>query len=424
MAVILQNSKFYKLGYSTLHKFISRPFFSKWQREAIFILIAFLIVVLNQLINWPLLQFWNIAGLESHRNRFNDLSIVLNAADCFVLYGNAVYLSESSCGNYLYGSTLLRIINFTNLNLFSVYILGIALALLYILTFTYVGRYQLVSRGFLPFLLIAFAPPFHLMVQRGHVDILMFFLVVLSTVLIRRQRYFVGLIIIFMSVLIKFYTAPLLILFLIMIRSLRYKILSVILFTISILLIRSDLELTPVKPLQDYRGRIWGLFGWESIIRRISETDTFEFSFTQVMILSFIVHAIIYSVVFFWFRKHTDIKLGISFRLNEEYSYLFLTLSVVAITCYFAGLNFDFRLIFSVGAGMALLATSEWRVDLSSKLVVILIGVSWLSFESGGLEILGDLFLACLVFLYVEILRTTFWSTFTNNLSRIYLKRV
>ena len=69
-------------------------FLIKWKSEALFVMFGFLIVSVNQILNWPLLQFWNISGIDQNRNRFNDLTIVLRAAECYDLHGLDVYLSD------------------------------------------------------------------------------------------------------------------------------------------------------------------------------------------------------------------------------------------------------------------------------------------------------------------------------------------
>lgn len=389
---------------------------SKIPWEVHFTFVGLTIFILNQLLGWPLLQFWNIAGIDSGYNKFNDLSIVLRAAECYSEHGDSVYLTDFYCGNYLYGKSLLILINTMRLSSISVYLLGTILGAIYVFTCGHLIKHLFSQRGNTRAILLIFAPPFLLMIQRGHIDIFMFFLVVLSTYLIWNQRYFLGLVFISMSVLIKFYTAPLLILFLFKLKPIRYKLLSGTLLIATLITIQSDLRLTPVKPLSDYSGRIWGLFGWDSVIRRISETSKFEFEFLQISIYSIVLQVISYVFIYLYLRTRSIPYDEIILDSSQLSAYYFYTLSIVFVSCYFAGLNFDFRLIFAVIAGLMLLTNLRLSEQANRWSIGFLTLVSWLSFESGGLEIFGDVLIALLVSTYIEVWRLNLWYFFKKQI--------
>jgi hypothetical protein len=81
---------------------------------------------------------------------------------------------------------------------------------------------------------------------------------------------------------------------------------------------------------------------------------------------------------------------------------------LVFLTCFFAGTNYDFRLYFGVIAGIVFMRISQLSRRVSALFMALLLLISWLSFESGGLEIFGDVFVLILVVVYLEYWRINF----------------
>lgn len=379
-----------------------------------FVLFGFFLV--NQLVGWPLLKFWNISGIDSGFNRFNDLSIVLESARCYPEYGDLVYKNNVECGNYLYGSFLLKLLGVLNFYSFNIYLAGFLVALMFIVSTAYISAKYLTGGNLLLCLALFSSPPFHLMVQRGHIDIFMFSIIVLAIHLMKTKSNYLATIFIFITVLIKFYTLPLLIYFVITRRGLALRIFSALLAVVSVVLIYDDLSLTPVKLNQDYPGRIWGLFGWEALIRRINETSIADFGLTATRILSATLFFMAYGLVLIvvrYLREKKEIQLTTmdsNHSLNE-----FLVLSIVFVSCFFAGLNYDFRLIFGVAAGIALICILKMSSRVRNSFLTILFCIAWLSYQSGGLEIFGDALVTLLVAIYLEFWRIIILERFVSN---------
>jgi hypothetical protein len=386
-----------------------RYFFNKDYAFLQFGSISISIIFINQFSGWPVLRFWNISGIDSGFNRFNDLSIVLNAAECYPIYGNKVYLENFHCGNYLYGTFLLKLVEFLNVRHINIYILGLLLAIFLVISTIYFTSHAL-RKGHLAFvLLIFFAPPFHLMVQRGHIDIVIFSIVSLSLYLFRKKYNYSAILLLFLTVLFKFYTLPLLLYFSLSKRSRSFRFFSITLFICSLFLIRQDLAVTPVKVGQLYTGRIWGLFGWRTIVDRLNETATIQLNNFQSSFLSLLIFTIAYFIIYnllkyFLFTNDVSFQNSKNTTLHEE----FYALSLVFLTCFFAGTNYDFRLYFGVIAGIVFMRISQLSRRVSALFMALLLLISWLSFESGGLEIFGDVFVLILVVVYLEYWRINF----------------
>lgn len=393
-----------------------RPYLTLRNSTLNFICVSFSIFLVNQLLGWPLLKFWNISGIDSGFNRFNDLSIVFESARCYPEYGDLVYKDNVECGNYLYGRFLLNLLGIFDFYNFNIFLAGFFLALAFSASAAYISAKFLTSGNLLLCLALFSSPPFHLMVQRGHIDILIFSVIILVIHLMKKQSILLASILIFITVLIKFYTLPLLIYIAITRKGLVLRIFSVFLVAVSAQLIFDDLNLTPVKMNQDYSGRIWGLFGWEALIRRINETSNVEFGLTATRILSALLFLVAYGLVFLivrYLRRTNQIQIS---RIHDKNSVdEFFVLSIVFVSCFFAGLNYDFRLIFGIAAGIALIYILEVSQKVRNCFLIILFGIAWLSYESGGLEIFGDALVTVLVAIYLEIWRTILVEKFVSN---------
>jgi hypothetical protein len=66
--------------------------------------------LLQQLTNWPLLSYWGVRGGV----RYGDMSLVLKNAECFESLRYRIYESDTAneCVNYVYGSWLIRALDF------------------------------------------------------------------------------------------------------------------------------------------------------------------------------------------------------------------------------------------------------------------------------------------------------------------------
>jgi len=149
-----------------------------------------------------------------------------------------------------------------------------------------------------------------------------------------------------------------------------------------------------------------GQFGWRVIIARINETSMFEFSSFHSKLLSLLLLTFFYLLIFSFFKLLISRK---EIHLNFDNKTLpiedFLVLSLVFIACFFAGTNYDFRLYFGVMAGIVLLSFVEFSIRVRSFFTTLFLLISWLSFESGGLEIFGDVLISLMIVIYLEIWR-------------------
>jgi len=178
--------------------------------------------------NWWTLRVSGIRG-----GSFIDLAAVLRWSDCFRAVGNSVYAPEDGkCGGYLYGSTLLRVLNFLGISatqtkfwgLFSGAVICISLGSLAVF-FTNKKSLNLLLVG-----LVLSSPGLWLLIERGNIDGLIFLLLLASSILIAKGFEIPAIFLIAITALFKFYTAPLLLVLVVISRTKRARATAVILF--------------------------------------------------------------------------------------------------------------------------------------------------------------------------------------------------
>jgi hypothetical protein len=82
-----------------------------------------------------------------------------------------------------------------------------------------------------------------------------------------------------------------------------------------------------------------------------------------------------------------------------DYSALFAV--TIVIVCYFAGLNYDYRLVFLFPTLQVMLYGAHQRIRF--LIVTLFLASFWLSFNSGYLQPIGDLAINVIVVVLVSI---------------------
>jgi hypothetical protein len=337
--------------------------------------------------NWWTLRVSGIRG-----GSFIDLAAVLRWTDCFRAVGTSVYAPEDGkCGGYLYGNTLLRVLNLFGINatqtkfwgLFSGAVICISLGALAIF-FTNKKGLNLILVG-----IILSSPGLWLLIERGNIDGLIFLLLLASSILIAKGFEVSAIFLIAITALFKFYTAPLLLVLVAISRTKRARATAVILFltvlpiiVIDYLSIESDFPYT------------WFIsFGAPSIGFWINLFDE-KFGLELIHVGALVGHALGLMVLCFsavLIRKISKNRM-IHFagskleRTNKSWAEsLFLVFGPVFVICYLFGMNYDYRLIFGAISGLAIISRNlEKNISFIIK-VSLLLGL-WLSSFSFGIQ--------------------------------------
>ena len=345
----------------------------------------FLFFSAMQLTTWIPLRYWSVWG----GGNFIDTWQVLNFANCYKEIGLDVYrIDVGDCSNYLYGRSLVQTMTFFNigpeLTQFVGYLFILVFAIVISSIFPVENKYD-----FVWLVVVLTSPPILLLVERGNFDILVLVGILLSTNFTRKKWEIAALLTIFIITLMKFYTAPLLILFILFGKSMKVRIIAVTLFIISILLISRDIQITesayPHGASGQFGMKVWGEYLNLYDLTSGSDTRNTILSgavFALFCLIAILIYRILPSKASFKLRDITILK-----KVTDK-SQLFIT---TFICCYLAGMNFDYRLAILACAILAHVKTLE--ISKRQPYFLFLALCLWLSYPSGGLEPLGDLVL-------------------------------
>lgn len=334
---------------------------------------------------WLPLRYWSAWG----GGNFLDSWQVLKYSECFEQIGLRIYGNDvDSCSNYLYGRSLAWLLGSLNLGISLTKVFGYIFLILLALTISAVYKVE-TKRDFIILSLVVCSPPVLLLADRGNFDILIIFLLLLSSRSFKSHHDLLALMLIFVCSIFKFYTIPLLLIFICIGRSSKIKVFAGTLFTIASYMAVIDIAITKAEYPHGASGQ-FGMNVWGEYLNAFNLT-------TGSNIRNYILCIIIFSFIAF-FGKPVLVFLLPGSRQNLELNgfmrdfttpgslYIF-----VFISCYLVGMNFDYRLV-------VFLLAILYEMKNSSKatanfLTVILLSVMWISFPSGGLQPIGDLIL-------------------------------
>lgn len=355
------------------------------QRNQIVLVLNFLVLsslyVMQQVMEWPLLRYWQVRRTID----FGDLASIIRYGECYPKMGWDIYevFQGRECANYLYGSWLIRILDFFNFKeSYSIPIGYFALLLVSFLLSLIITQFSQ-DRILYNILGIAIAvsPPIQLLIERANIDWVIFSLVLMSIFCYFKSWKLTSVLIVAFTALIKFYTFPLLVL---MIPFLRMRLKILFASAISILILfqilvdlRKSGSIAMGTWFATFGNVIWGKY--------ISKFDINLDAWAQA-----IIGLSITLVLGMLFARYFSSKT--SFIFTSTYSqFLAFCSAVVLLCCYFVGANFDYRLIWMIPTLSFLsFVETSWQKKF---LVLSFFGSYWLTYNSGILQIAGDLFL-------------------------------
>jgi len=346
------------------------------------ILSTYLFFVAMQLTTWLPLRYWAAWG----GGNFLDTWQVLKYADCYKLIHNDVYLSQGSCPGYLYGRPLLQFLNFFGIEQSDSKVVGFILMFMVSLIFGWL--YKSTDDKSIRYLLalIVVSPPVLLLVERGNVDILIAFLVILACHLFLRDMKYYAYLLIGLTIIFKFYTAPVLVIFLLLDKKHRTRAFGTLLLIFSTYSAARDIRMTqtpyPNGAPAQFGASVWGKY--------LDLTDKMWFTSTIPLAIDFgfFLGAIIAVVLIMKFTNQDLLER--KFTPVPSSQIVFLAISSIHVACFFLGTSFDYRLIYLIiatllGSKVGILTPIAVRASLINLLVCL-----YFSYPSGGLQPIGD----------------------------------
>jgi len=250
-----------------------------------------------------------------------------------------------------------------------------------------------------------FSPGIFLLYASGNMDLQIIILLLLANYFIVNEKEILALSLICVATLLKFYTAPILLIIVMIVRRKSSKVFGSILILFTASAILYQLIKTPLTPFGMTGAQ--NKFGSE-IFGNYARKAGFQISELQGKFLGFVLISIVLAIIIFYYKKieqnndNSLIGLVVLTQSERIFTVNFLIMGSASITCFFATLNVDYRLTFVALAGMALFNLPKLNVHLISKIYPYCWFLSlWVVFPFTGfknyigvdLQPIGDLFM-------------------------------
>jgi hypothetical protein len=305
---------------------------------------------LNLYFSWPLLQ-----GNEGEPANFPDLDSVLNSVQIFISTGDEVfkYNSDLPGSGYMYGSTLLLLLQFLGASPTITNILGYFFICLTVLMVSIcMSGIQNKSFALIAFgVLISYSPFFWLLQQRGNIDTLIFALVFLAIFVLSRNLILLYYILILFISLLKFYTLPLLVIpFICGKKFLKLRILkaAIVIILFIFTLIQIVLDLGKIANFPSGWQNSYGAPNYAYWLNQLSEYFLLKFQFNPQMVQGIVVSITLFGGYYLYRTKIFTRSIHLSFKkeskVNDFRELLFVSFLFLFLISFLAGSNFDYRM--------------------------------------------------------------------------------
>jgi hypothetical protein len=360
-----------------------------------------LVLIGMDFLDWPPLRYWGVRGIGSH---FQDLRSILREGDCYRIIGENVYHNNGGCTGYIYGQFLLNALSFFHIHENLTDILGYVFLFLIGGSVAYLFRDLTFEFSWLFKAAIIFSPPVLLLAERANFDVLIFVLVVISAKLVSQERTLVACLCLLLAALMKFYALPVLFTTIIFTHKQRTRM---VLFGASI--VTCYLVLLDLKKIETKFPQLWsaqfGMSIWGRYFNVLNLNQLNENFVSGSGFLIFLVSIVIFLKIGITPKKFINVT-----RLNPQSHYAnFYLLFGTHLACFIAGMNFDYRLIFMVGATSGLLCTGLVRSSAQKQgILIALLLVLWLSYNAVKIQPIGDIILEFMTAWYLLIFAALF----------------
>lgn len=358
--------------------------------------------------NWPLLKLSGILG----SNRFIDLVAIQDISKCVSKYGMGVYEISEKCSGYQYSIGILYLFDFSGISTLNSVIAAVLLEIpiiVILITLVSISFHHSIKNGLFS-LLAVMAPGNWFLLERGNLDLLMVELLAVAALTFGKKREYVGFLMLVISVFTKFYTAPLLILYIFFgaSKNIRrfYLPSTLLVFLVSLVQISSVAKFPSTWYVSFGSGSIGH---WANLFFEYQINTNFRIPEKVGLIMGVIV--VCTSIAIHW-RKMKDFEVSqANFVSSKENGILFFGLTFIA--CYFVGMSYDYRMIFPIVTSSLLLIV-EKNLPYRKYFVSIAIGSFYFSSffygQSGMMviyqQLIGDIFIGLLIsYLCVYFLR-------------------
>lgn len=319
----------------------------------LFCILAYFFLIFS---DWNLFSRFGIRGQPN----FMDAWVLFSYAECAQVGDLRIYEEENlpvGCDGiypYGYGSfTLFEFVKWLGItpSLFGYSLFFIVFGILMI--FALHLRYQTIFKAWTPVSIIctALSPGILLLFERGNLDGLMFILCLAASLTLAWGLKHVAFVTLLLSASMKFYTAPLLLLFLLTKRRQRLIYCATLIPLMPMIIF--NFTLVKSKVFETW-FMSFGFYIWEPYLNQL----TLKMA-PEILSIIKILQLLFYLVTLFYLRKILDqgnlprLPLFKSF-IHPWHQAIFFVCSLIWLFSFFVGINFDYRMIFLLMALLAL----------------------------------------------------------------------
>lgn len=290
---------------------------------------------------WPI----SIQKMGGGHN-FIDTNAVLRSAECAKNTAQTVSSVSTNC-NYQYGSTLLKIINLVNIRPEHTHLIGYTFMCVVLLMTGILGSLYLnTRRTWFYSYLVSVSTASWLLIERGNFDVLIIALLGLAILIIGGRLAPLGIVLLGLSALIKFYTYPLLFLFALLTRNKYLR-----LFSIAIALLVLPMIIIDLTHLQGIANPTFVAFGlplpgyWINFILDQLGVE-FYFSVLWSYVLGICVVLLTWRLTRLFLSDSLPLLNIFQDATKSRVNLIFLFFSSAYVICFLSGVNYDYRLIY------------------------------------------------------------------------------
>lgn len=349
--------------------------------------------------NWPLLKLSGILG----SSRYVDLVAIQDISKCVAKYGIRVYEISDTCSGYQYSMGILYIFEYTGISTLNrniaavIFEVPIILFMLMLIAFAFKHNK---SAGFYS-LITMLSPGIWFLLERGNLDSIMVICIAVSALTFGKRGEILGFLALLISVLTKFYSAPLLIIYVLFGKK-KYR--NGFYLPITILL--AVISLIQISHVAKFPSTWYVSFGagsvghWANLFLEYQLKSNFRIPEKTGLIAGTLIACASMAIHWKFFRR-SQITPG---NFLSTKSNLILFLGVTFIACYFAGMSYDYRMIFPIIVSILVLLEEE-SLPFKPYFLLISTGSFYLSsffYGQSGMsviyqQLIGDIFVGLLV---------------------------
>ncbi len=324
----------------------ARSIYNKYQSAVFASLLLASFYLLQIKYSWPGLRISGILGPI----KYMDQDAVLKSATCFERIGNEVYRTDvipRECGSYVYSVELLRFLNILKFPDLGAYILGTSFLWLTVIVlcsiFFLTKNLKRIDTaiGLAAFL----TPGIWLLLERGNYDEAIFILAFVASLLLATKYQEAGLVLLLLTTLMKFYTLPI---FIVSIFFLKRKFSKFAFGIVSVLVTFYLLSL--INQIKTFPSTWYISFGLDSLglyanlfLQEVISTDL---RLPRILISGIGLVFLVITYIYLYKCKHfTKLIFNVD-TPKVSIQKLYLTMLGIFLSCFFAGMNYDYRLVY------------------------------------------------------------------------------